>query len=541
MEQRSGETRRDGAKQRKASRTRTLRASPPARPEIEIAAHAMIVAAAGDAASHESEIRVLTALTRALGEGGATVTMSVKRLAERAGTSQRTAQGALARLERRGKIRRTSCGHREVARTTLIALEEACRARHAVGGPAGGAAPTRREQGARARDAYETRKRLHAICADETLAMRAVRIAALASADAGGCTRQTLLERAGADTRAGQRTLKALAERGHLEVVEDRVRVARVGGGCAREEVGHCTRIENPEKDLRDRDEEGSFKDSGLNRWHATADTHEDARAKRAADDRTQRPHATHESAQASARHKQAQGARATWPEEVRHLPIERLGLNRAELEALRDPLGAGAEAQAQACEEALIERLRTSAKGRCARALIESIVSVLEKALGAEADIERVVERLRAALAERALEERREKARARRQGAIERARRAWGEFKMRTAGLTEAPRKPGQRTPTWWRPERWPMRADSRSTEQIVRTRGRTVLERRRRTLPKAPEAYHAVYEGVLKAMRRTAENLTMHRGDAVVENAVIVGWADETICEALERERVQ
>ena len=491
-----------------------LNTSPPAAPAAEIAAHRMIVEAARDGARKESEIRVLIALTRTLAGQGAVARISVRRLAERAGTSQRTAQSALRGLEEAGTITRRSAGRRAVSHTTLRAVDAA---------PVGGDASTG------AGHAYETRKRLHAVCADTALEARAARLAALAGATARGMEPEALLEAGAAKTRAGRRTLRALVERGHLEHRAARVRIAAVGDD-RRGEVGDCTRCENPEKDPLEAVRQGSSRDMGL-RWEATADAGGARRSRSATDDRAQTAGAQMAGA----------GETTPWPEEIRHLPIEQLKLSETEMAALRDPLGEEDTGSEGEWDETLLERLRASARGRSARALVETVIAALERAQSAEEALEPLMGRLREALEERALEERRKTAQTRRRGAVEKARRAWAALKARRSGLVEAPAKPGQRTPTWWRPKTWPARADSKSAERIVRTRGRTVLEGSGDALPREPTAYHALYEQVLEGMRRTARNLCLYRGDSFAGEGVITGWAEEAMCAAVERERAR
>ena len=494
-----------------------LNTSPPAAPAAETAAHRMIVGAANDPNRKESEIRVLIALTRTLAAQGAAVRISVRRLAERAGTSQRTAQSALRGLEEAGIIARRSSGRRSVSHTTLKGLETS----------------EQTDTGAAAH-AYEARKRLHAVCADGALEARAARLAARAGATPQGMAPAALLAACAADTRAGRRALRALVERGHLEARHGRVRLAAVGN-CRALQVADCARCENPEKDPLESVEEGSVLHKGLS-WSATADASRARRSRSAPDDRAQR--ATGDRAQ-SATHGETECAMAPWPEEVRHLPIGQLALSEAEIAALRDPLAEEATQGASACDDALLERLRESARGRGGRALIEAVIAALERAQGVEEALGPLVARLREALEECALEERRRAAQSRRRSAIEKAKRAWAGLKARRSGLVEAPPKPGQRTPTWWRPRTWPVRADSKSVERIVRTRGRTVLEGAGARLPKEPAAYHALYERVREAMQRTAQNLSLYRGDAFAGEVTITGWAEEAMCAAVERER--
>ena len=512
----------DGKTRKNHKRPKTLNASPPASKRNEDATHDMMVSAACSKTTKESELRVLSALTRALPREGATVMVSVKRLAERSGTSQRTAQSALQGLEANGWIRRRNTGRRSVTETTLIPIEKNAQ-------PNGSATTAV----SRTYPAYETRKRLHAVCADAMLDARAIRIAAIASKDEGGITEEDLLERSNAQTRAGRRTLKTMLERGHLVTNASRVMIARTrenakecekGRRIAHEMVGNCTRIENPEKDLLDQRKGRAGKISGFKIRSEKNDTRETRKKTDVVRSRRQ-------------------DTTQSLPEEIRHLPIERLGLSEEEIASLKIPTQDMTTKTETQCENALIERLRSNTRGTHVKALIAAIVETLEKATTEQTEerLDIVVSKLRKAIEERSAQEHRIKAATRRLTTIEKAKRAWAELKMRSSGLVQAPLKKGQRTPTWWRPSTWRTRADSKNMETVVRTRGQIVLMNRRKKLPRDVHGYNAIYERVQEAMWRTATNLHLHRGDDLIGQGTVAMWAAEAMSEEIGRERRQ
>ena len=203
----------------------------------------MIEAQARDEHTNDAAVRVLIALTRAIGPHRRDVFTSVKRLAERSAMSPRTATSALGLLALKGTVRRTQSNRYAVAHTHFTMLE-----RHYD------AHEESNERGSTDSASYKRRCALHRIAGDRTLNAKAVRIAATLAMRGEGIAITEALVRAGAATRAGETALANLISSGAVGLSDTTVRLntTRASQELRTDNVESCARIENPARHIRD-------------------------------------------------------------------------------------------------------------------------------------------------------------------------------------------------------------------------------------------------------------------------------------------------